>query len=186
MSSPVLFVDVAQALAAGGSTVHAAEAHGWLCGALCVRAPFRVADWLEELVESRDDDDEHPDNRATLLAVHEQTTSALEGTQMEFAPLLPDDEESLADRVEALNAWCQGFLYGFGTVSPGSGPRFPADVDEVLRDFAEISRAGAVGSESEQVEEESYAELVEYVRAGTQLVYDELEPRRRAEASAVS
>jgi hypothetical protein len=150
-----------------------------------VRAPFRAADWLEELLASPGDD-VHPDSLATLLAVCEQTMSALEGTQMEFEPLLPDDEESLAERVEALSAWCQGFLYGFGTVSPGSGPRFPADVDEALRDFAEISRAGAVGTESEQVEEESYAQLVEYVRAGTQLVYDELEPRRRAEASAVS
>jgi yecA family protein len=185
MSSPVLFVDVAQALAAGGSTVHAAEAHGCLCGALCGRASLRVADWLEELFESPADDPQ-PDSHATLLAVYEQTLSALEGTQMEFTPLLPDDEESLAERVEALSAWCQGFLYGFGAVSPGPDSRFPADVDEVLRDFAEISRAGAVGSESEQVEEESYAELVEYVRAGTQLVYDELESRRRAETSAVS
>jgi yecA family protein len=185
MSSPVLFVDVAQALAAGGSTVHAAEAHGWLCGALCVRAPFRVADWLDELLDSRGDD-EHPDSHATLLGAYQQTVSALESTQMEFAPLLPDDEDSLDERVEALSTWCQGFLYGFGAVTPGSGPRYPADVDEVLRDFAEISRAGAVGSESEQAEEEAYAELVEYVRAGTQLVYDELEWLRRSEASAVS
>jgi uncharacterized protein YgfB (UPF0149 family) len=185
MSSPVLFVDVAQALAAGGSTVHAAEAHGCLCGALCMRSPFRVADWLDELLESPADDT-HPDSHSTLLGLYEQTSSALEGTQMEFTPLLPDDDDPLVERVEALGAWCQGFLYGFGAVTPAPGARFPADVDEVLRDFAEISRAGAVGSQSEQVEEEAYAELVEYVRAGTQLVYDELESRRRADPSAVS
>jgi uncharacterized protein YgfB (UPF0149 family) len=74
----------------------------------------------------------------------------------------------------------------FGAASTVPGPRLTADVDEALRDFAEISRVGAVGEESEQIEEEAYAQLIEYVRAAAQLVYDELEPRRHAEASAVS
>ena len=52
--------------------------------------------------------------------------------------------------------------------------RCPSDVAEVLRDFAEVARAGAVGDESEETEEDAYAELVEFVRVGVQLVYDEL------------
>jgi uncharacterized protein YgfB (UPF0149 family) len=47
-------------------------------------------------------------------------------------------------------------------------------VSEVLGDLAQISHAGAVGSESADVEEEAYAELVEFVRAGVQIVYEEL------------
>ena len=50
MSAPIVFDDVAQALAAGGSTVHAAEAHGCLCGALCARRSYLPAEWLDELL----------------------------------------------------------------------------------------------------------------------------------------
>jgi uncharacterized protein YgfB (UPF0149 family) len=186
MSSPVLFADVELAMAAAGSTVSAAEAHGCLCGALCVRAHYRVADWIEELLPESPGADEHPDAHETLLAIYSQTVAALEGTQMEFSPLLPNDDDALTERVAALSAWCQGFLYGFGAAASVPGLRLSADLDEALRDFAEISRGGAVGAESEQIEEEAYAQLVEYLRAAAQLVYDELEPRRHAEASAVS
>ena len=186
MSSPVLYSDLELALATAGSTVHAAEAHGCLCGALCVRTRYRAGDWIEELLPERPGVDEHADVHATLLEVYNQTVATLEGTQMEFSPLLPNDDDALAERVEALSAWCQGFLYGFGVATPEPGQRLAADVDEALRDFAEISRVGSVGSESEQIEEEAYVQLVEYLRAAAQLVYDELEPRRHAEASAVS
>ena len=43
MTSSLAFNEVAQALAAAGSSVHAAEAHGCLCGALCVRGGFGSA-----------------------------------------------------------------------------------------------------------------------------------------------
>jgi len=186
MSSPVLFADVELALATAGSTVHAAEAHGCLCGALCVRTRYRAGDWIEELMPEPPGADEHEDAHATLLAAYNQTVAMLEGTQMEFSPLLPNDDDSLEERVEALSAWSHGFLYGFGAATSEPGQRLAADVDEALRDFAEISRAGSVGSEGEQIEEEAYAQLVEYLRAAAQLVYDELEARRHAEASAVS
>ena len=49
MSESVAFQDVARALAEAGSTVLAAEAHGYLCGALCVRRDFSLAKlWLAE------------------------------------------------------------------------------------------------------------------------------------------
>ena len=50
MSSDVGYDTVAQALAAGGSTVLAAEAHGCLVGALCARRVYLPAEWLEELL----------------------------------------------------------------------------------------------------------------------------------------
>jgi uncharacterized protein YgfB (UPF0149 family) len=93
---------------------------------------------------------------------------------MEFRPLLPDDERELPARVEALGAWCQGFLYGFGAAGTVAGTPLPETVTEVLSDLANISQAGAVGSASDEVEEEAYAELVEFLRAGVQLIYAEL------------
>jgi hypothetical protein len=75
-----------------------------------------------------------------------------------------------------LSQWCQGFLYGFGTGDPANPHRMPAAVEEVLRDMTHIARATAEledEGESEEVEQ-AYAEVIEYVRVGVQLIHDEL------------
>lgn len=177
MSEPADFDDVARALAAAGSTVHAAEAHGCLCGATCVRRDYGLADWLVEVFPDGGDDD------GLLESLRANTVAALAGAQMEFEPLLPDDEQELAVRVEALGAWCQGFLYGFGAAGTAGHAQLPETVAEVLADLAQFSHAGGVGTESPEVEEEAYAELVEFVRAAVQLVYDELIAFRASQPS---
>jgi hypothetical protein len=178
MSEPARFDDVARALAAAGSTVHAAEAHGCLCGTACVQRDYGLAEWLDEIVPDGPECD-----AGVLETLRARTTAALAGAQMEFEPLLPDDVEALAVRVEALGAWCQGFLYGFGAAGTAGGAQLPADVAEVLGDLAQFSRAGAVGSESAEIEEDAYIELVEFVRAAVQLVYDELAALRATQPS---
>jgi uncharacterized protein len=50
----------------------------------------------------------------------------------------------------------------------------PESVSEFLTDLARISQVGDVGSGTEEAEEVAYAELVEFLRVGVQLVYDEL------------
>ncbi len=188
MSAPIAFDDVAQALAAGGSTVHAAEAHGCLCGALCARRGYLAAEWLEELLP----DGPEPGNTVAittagpLKSLFHQSRAVLEAREMEFEPLLPPDETTLDERVEALGAWAQGFLYGFGAAGPFKPGTLTTVVAEVLTDFAEVARAGAVGSESVEVEEGALTELVEFVRVGVQLIYDELADLRAAQATSTA
>lgn len=178
MHPSVAFDDVARVLEDGSSGVHPAEAHGALCGALCLRPDYAYADWLEEILP----DAAIPDSRdQTLPSLYADSCAVLAEGEMNFEPLLPDDESDLASRVESLAAWCQGFLYGFGASGLAARTPLPADVDEVLADLARISQAGGVGSEAADVEEASYAELVEFVRAAVQLVYDELDALRRSQ-----
>jgi uncharacterized protein YgfB (UPF0149 family) len=183
MSSDVGYDTVAQALAAGGSTVLAAEAHGCLVGALCARRVYLPAEWLEELL---------PEASSPALAtgplqeLFERSRAVLEAREMEFEPLLPPDEAGLAERVEALGAWAQGFLYGFGAAGPFPRGALPTDVAEVLSDFAEVARAGAVGSESAEVEESALADLVEFLRVGVQLIYDELADLRASQTTSTA
>jgi len=110
-----------------------------------------------------------------LRNMYGMTARALRGDEMEFEPFLPDDDRSLASRVEALAQWCQGFLYGFGAVRSGSELPLSHDVDEVLRDVANIARAGVGDADPTEEDEVDYADIVEYIRAGVQLVYDELQ-----------
>ena len=86
-------------------------------------------------------------------------------------------------RVEALAAWCQGFLYGFGAAGTAARAKLPEPVSEVLADLAQLSHAGALGVGGARGEEDAYVELVEFVRAGVQLVYDELAPLRASQAA---
>jgi uncharacterized protein YgfB (UPF0149 family) len=175
MTSSLAFNDVARALVAGGSSVHAAEAHGCLCGALCARSGFGFGDWLDEILP---DTVTLPDPHGPLADLYEQSAAVLAAPDMEFDPLLPDDDTALDERVEALAAWCQGFLYGFGSAGAGGGAPLHGEVAEVLADFAEISRGGGVGLDPTEIEEEAYMELVEFLRVGVQLVYDELHAGR--------
>lgn len=186
MTGSIVFDDIAQALAARGSTVHAAEAHGCLCGALCARRVYLPAEWLEELLP-----DEPEADAPTAMAesgpfrrLFEQSRVVLEAREMEFELLLPPDSAPLAERVEALGAWAQGFLYGIGAAGPFKRGALPTDVTEVLTDLAEVARAGAVGSDSAEVEETALAELVEFVRVGVQLIYDELADLRASQTTS--
>ncbi len=98
---------------------------------------------------------------------------------MQFAPLLPEDEQSIETRAAALAAWCQGFIYGLGSSSLTDATLLPGQIGEVVRDLTEITHVGADSTEAEDTNEEAYAELVEFVRVGVQLLFDELEPARR-------
>jgi uncharacterized protein YgfB (UPF0149 family) len=188
MSAPIAFDDVAQALAARGSTVHAAEAHGCLCGALCARRVYLPAEWLEELLPEQPAADASSAlaESGPLRQLFEHSRAVLEALEMEFEPLLPAESAPLAARVEALGAWAQGFLYGFGAAGPFKRGVLPGEVTEVLTDFAEVARAGAVGADSAEVEESALAELVEFVRVGVQLIYDELTDLRASQTTSTA
>ncbi len=171
------YADIEQLLSRERSLTEAAEAHGTLVGCLCALADFSFQDWLREIL---------PEGRAdaaaadTLYGLYTATAAALEQTDMEFEPLLPSDAQPLALRTTALAQWCQGFLYGLGSGSITDASGLPGDVGEIVRDLTEITRAGVDDEQGEDSNEGAYAELVEFVRVGVQLLFEELAPLRHA------
>jgi uncharacterized protein YgfB (UPF0149 family) len=97
---------------------------------------------------------------------------------MEFELLLPEDAAPLAERTQALAQWCQGFLYGLGAGSITDASQLPGEVGEIVRDFIEITRAGVEGEPEDESSENAYVELVEFVRVGVQLLFEELAAAR--------
>ncbi len=98
---------------------------------------------------------------------------------MSFAPLLPTDDAPIGDRTLALGEWCQGFLYGLGSgVAVPEASGLPGDAAEVLRDMTEITHVDVDPEDDLESNESAYAELVEFVRVGVQLLYDQLQPLR--------
>jgi uncharacterized protein len=176
----VTFPEIARVLETLSATIPAAEGHGCLCGALCTTSHYPLERWLDEIIPDVDDASEG--DRRTLNLLFTDTVNALRGDQMEFEPLLPDDDATLERRAIALSQWCQGFLYGFGSGGPSNASELPPNVEEILRDLTQIGRATVDASDSGEEEEEAYTEVVEYVRAGVQLIHDELAPTREAES----
>lgn len=155
----------------------AAEYHGALCGALSVRRPEDID--LFGLIDTGDRAPARRDAEAqdALQRLRIETFDALADEDMSFEPLLPDDEAALVPRVQALVAWCEGFLYGLASKAGLDLQRCSEDAREIIRDFTDLTQA-AVGDEADpNIEENAYAELVEYVRVGAQLVFMELHPR---------
>jgi uncharacterized protein len=175
----VTFEELEEALAACDAPVAAAEAHGSLCGALAAVARFEADAWIGGMLPDEGAGTEALRVRNLLETLVAETQAALVGQDMEFEPLLPADDVPLERRVAALGEWCAGFLYGVGTggLTAGDGG-VPEAVHEVVRDFGEISRASIDAEEPDESNETSYAEIVEYLRAATQLAYEELEAHR--------
>lgn len=177
----VTFPEVARVLEGLRSSVPAAESHGCLCGALCTSAHYPIERWLEEIVPEGEGDDEA--GRQALRLLFTDTLQALRGDEMDFELLLPDDDVALEARASALSQWCQGFLYGFGTGKQIKAQQLQGNVDEVLRDLTHIGRATVELGGHDEDEEAAYAEVVEYVRVGVQLIHDELIDVRNTEAT---
>jgi uncharacterized protein len=168
------YAEIERALQDARAMTDAAEAHGTLAGSLCAAAAYRFEDWLQEILP----EGHSKSAAAPLQHLFEETIAALAGEEMQFEPLLPEDERPLDARASALAQWCQGFLYGLGSSRIHDASGLPGDVGEIVRDLTEITHAGANGTQTPDSDESAYAELVEFVRVGVQLIFEELEPFR--------
>ncbi len=171
MSPASPYPDLCQLLADAHAVTEPAEAHGTLVGALCAVGGYQLADWLSEILP----EGPVPAAAASVLAtLYDDTLGALQATDMQFEVLLPDDTEALEERTRALSLWCNGFLYGIGSNGAGDPRQLPPDAAEIVRDLGEISHAAVDGRQSNEENETAFAELVEFVRVGVQLVFEEL------------
>lgn len=183
MSEALHYDDLAEALARLGYAQDAAEYHGALCGALCVKPPEAI-DPLGVLSRESGGQAGEPGDAQALRALCGQSIEALTGGEMRFTPLLPDDDEELAHRVRALSAWCEGFLLGLSSGKRLDMQQASAELKEIVRDFTEFTHAGVADDEDTELEETAYAELVEYIRVGAQLVFLEMHERNAATRDA--
>lgn len=167
-----------QALQRSKANAGAAESQGMLCGILCARTQGREA-WLGQLY------DEVPagdvlvqEGKAQLGVLYETCQAELNSGGLEFSLLLPADDVPLEQRGQALGAWCQGFLFGFG-LSGLKLDELPEDSRELIQDMSEIAKLELPGEDSEE-DETAFAEIVEYLRMGVLLINEELNPVKAA------
>lgn len=177
MTSELDFETVDQALTRAETGINASESHGTLCGLLCAQQPFDAQTWLlHTLIATDSENSSLAATRDILGQLAESTARQLSDANFGFTVLLPDDEQSLQIRTQAVSLWCQGFLEGLRLAQLSRPETLPGDAGEVMSDIIEISKAARFQVEDNNENEADYAELVEFLRAGIQLVYEELHP----------
>jgi len=157
------------------------EAHGVLCGMLCAAGKVELNAWLDQVFEELDLNNTLIQEASQLLVgLFNDTQSQLNDSDVDFQLLLPDDEDALGIRTEALAEWCQGFTYGMVNGGLKKDRELPEDTAELIRDLVEIARVGHDMDEETDTDEESYMQLYEYVRMGVLLINEELQPSHAA------
>lgn len=157
-----------------GAHVGAAQSHGMLCGMLTGAEDTSQARWIAEVLADTEPRGEPARACLEMLTIlYDETAAGLADDNFYFHPMLPAEQAPLTERSRALAGWCEGFLFGLGRSEPGSDSALPVDVREVLTDMGEIARVAAEPDEAEDGEE-SYAELVEYVRVAVLLCREHL------------
>ena len=152
--------------------VSPSQLHGCLCGILCTGASTEAEYGLDALSQALDIV-MHGELASRIMQLYTVTEVALKDEEFTFLPLLPDDDEEIGLRASALASWCDGFMSGFAYVIAGNEETAAAlsqDTGEVLKDIAAMAQAHA-DDESEEDAEDSYIELVEYLRAAVVNVF---------------
>jgi hypothetical protein len=157
-----------------------AEAHGTLAGALCSSRDYGLIEWLHEILPE-DSPDEDALRSSVLQNVYDAMVRSLGGVDSDFQPLLPDDDSPLNERADALSSWCQGFLYGLGSGTTADPSTVSVEAGEIIRDLTEITHVGVDAGDETEENEVAFAEVVEFVRVGVQLLFTELAPSRGEE-----
>ncbi len=159
-----------EAAAGPGGGLMPAELHGAVIGIAVTDADhFELQDLVDLLGADALSDGE------TVARFVNDALEAFNSDDLSFAPLLPDDDALMEERLAGLAHWCQSFLTGLAAGLSRRGVQslkgLPEEAQEIVQDFAAIAQL-----ETELVDEEpdsgeaNFVELEEYVKVGALLV----------------
>ncbi len=175
-AGPDAFEQWANVYAAHKAFSHPSELHGSLCGRLAAgRRPDRQA-WLTTVCEHMGlpltEVEESPDLISFMTHARDAMLTELSAADMSFQILLPDDDYSLDQRLQALSAWVRGFLEGLAMVGGESLGQAPEEIRELIEDLVAVSQVAETEEDSDEGEYE-LTEIAEYVRLGALAVFTE-------------
>lgn len=176
-----------------------AECHGVLCGLICRNGAVSHQDYLGQLATLQLVENPGQPLKELFADAHISTMQQLADMDLGFNLWLPDDDQPLEERTDALAQWCTGFLAGIGL--GGELPALSEEAVEALNDMRQIARANypkvaitdadraevmdfaasvmdgddlEAGDEGEESDENAFMEIVEYVRVVTLMMCEEM------------
>ena len=114
----------------------------------------------QQILETLNVPELEPAALSLLTDESEDVAHALSEDELDYLPLLPDDEHLLQERVQALADWCAGVVLGFGLASG----HIRSDEIELIEHLQDVAAVEFEDSDNDEEGEESYQELYEFVR----------------------
>jgi len=157
----------------GVKVVSPAELHGLITGHLAAGARLQPAVLLQKACELMDITAvAQESSKVVLLDLYNATCAALDSVDLEFEMLLPDDDNEISIRAEALGRWCQSFLSGFGLYGKHTDASLSAEAKETLNDLGQIAQVSADLEDLDE-HENDLMEVQEYVRMAVLMLFTE-------------
>ena len=135
------------------------ELHGLLTGIVCVTEAPKREEW-SQILTTLNVPELSEDALALLTDEAEDVVHALSEDELDYLPMLPDDEHLLQERVQALSDWCAGVVLGFGLASG----HVRGDERELIEHLQDVAAVEFEDSDNDEEGESSYEELYEFVR----------------------
>ncbi len=162
-----------QLLSALGDAGSFAECQGALAGLICTRGSVTLETWLEHMNGNVGIRFLQTDEKQLLQRILDQTTAQFEQSEKEFQPVLPDDQQPIAQRIQAIMDWASGMLFAIGLQDENRIPRLSETAREFVEDLVDITNIDIDTIEDDEESEIAYTDIVEYVRVGTALLYED-------------
>lgn len=159
-----------QALSKTKLKLNPSQVQGIICGILCGPADYSTSAWENLVTGGKESAEAHH----LLQNLYEATEIELNEFLFDLQLVLPDDEENLTLRAEALTLWCQGVLTGLKLVQIPIEARPKGDVTEAINDLIEIAKMNYEEVVANEEDEAAYTELVEFVRMAVILIYQSM------------
>ncbi|MBR9827893.1 MAG: UPF0149 family protein [Oceanospirillales bacterium] len=158
----------------GALTVSPAELHGLLAGQLAAGARFDPTTLLQRIQQLLDlEPFSGAAVRTGVMQLYLATLQQFEAPDFSLELLLPDDDQPLPIRADALGVWCSGFLSGFGLQERKGAQGLSVEGQETLRDLAQIVQISTAADADSEEDEGDLMEVQEYVRMAALLVFSE-------------
>ena len=154
--------------------VDVSEFHGMVSGLICAGVgDDDVENWLPILFSDQYiSEADYKPLENDVLSVYFQILRELNDTAFSYSVLLPDDDQPLEHRVEALGSWCRGFrraLIDYGEVNIGALSEYCAEFIVDVESFTDIE---IDENETKEELDTAFLTIEEHLRVGVQLLYE--------------
>ncbi len=177
------FTQIEATIALSGLELTTSEVHGTIVGAIANHLKTGLTPDLLKLIEPEADanDGRFSQLNTMLYDIYRETSEILFNGGEGFYLVLPDDDAPLGVQVEGIATWSKGYLLGLLYNDVFGIDQIPESGAEIARDMMEIAEAG-VGDAPEEEESWALAELQEYIKVGSQLIFEFIYSERSADA----
>lgn len=152
-----------------GAITHPSELHGLTIGEFAGGLRRQAQEWPAIVARHMEVESLDTSRQTHLIQdlqdFYQRELDVVDQATESFSLLLPDDDYSMQDRAEALIAWVSGFLEGLSMAAGSTLVTVDAELQEVLRDFVEITQLDTAIMQNETTEKELF-EVCEYVKIG--------------------